>query len=137
MFTFNAIAKPLRNPLSRRSLAPLLVACSMLSACAATPPAPAAALQAAEQSIRNAERERVAEYAAPELSEARAKLAAAHAAVGRDDMTQARRLAEQARADAELASAKAEVGKASAVNAEMQKSIDILQQEISRNTGVR
>lgn len=137
MFTSNVFARPLGSPPLRPLLASLLIACSMLSACAATPAAPAAALQAAELSIRNAERERVAEYAAPELTEARDKLAAAHAAVGRDDMTQARRLAEQARADAELASAKAEVGKASAVNAEMQKSIDILQQEISRNTGVR
>lgn len=126
-----------RKYLTRLSLAPLLIASLMLAGCASTPPAPTAALQAAEQSISSAERDRVAQYAAPELSEAREKLAAAHAAVGEKQMIQALRLAEQARADAELASAKAEVAKATVVNDEMQKSIDVLQQEMQRNTGAR
>jgi hypothetical protein len=121
----------------RLSLAPLLIASFMLAGCASTPTAPTAALQAAELSIKSAERDRVAEYAAPELSEAREKLTAAHAAVGQKQMIQALRLAEQARADAELASAKAEVAKATVVNDEMQKSIDVLQQEMQRNTGAR
>lgn len=126
-----------RRHLVRLSIALLLMASAILAGCASTPPAPTAALQAAELSISSAERDRVAEYAAPELSQAREKLTAAHAAVSQKQMIQARRLAEQARADAELASAKAEVAKATVVNDEMQKSIDILQQEMQRNTGAR
>lgn len=126
-----------RRHLARLSLALLLGASTLLAGCASTPPAPNDALQAAQMSISNAERDRVSQYAAVELSEARDKLAAAHAAVSQQQMIQARRLAEQARADAELASAKAEVAKATVVNDEMQKSIEILQQEMRRNTGAR
>lgn len=113
----------------------LLASLMLLSSCASTPPAPDAAIQAAELAIGNAERDRVAEFSAPELSEARAKLAAAHDAVRQEQMVDAKRLAEQSRADAELASAKADVAKATLVNDEMQKSIDALNQEMQRNTG--
>lgn len=108
-----------------------------LAACASIPPPPTAALQAAELAIAGAEQARVADYAAPELGDAREKLTAAHAAVQAEKMDLARRLAEQSRVDAELAMARAEAAKAAVVNAEMKKSTDTLKQEIQRNSGAK
>jgi hypothetical protein len=99
------------------------------------PQPPTEALHAAEVAITNAEQARVADYASPELAEARTKLVAARDAVTHEDMLRAQRLAEQSRADAELASAKSEAVKAKAVNDEMKKSTDTLKQEMQRNTG--
>ena len=48
----------------------------------------------------------------------------------------AQRLAEEARVQAELASAKSEVARASAINSDMQKSLDTLKSELQRSTGV-
>lgn len=108
----------------------------LLAACATTPP-PTAALKAAELAIANAEQARVADYAYPELGEAREKLAAARTAVEQKKMSLAQRLAEQSQVDADLASAKADAAKAKAVNDEMQKSIDTLKQEMQRNPGAQ
>lgn len=117
-----------------------LTAVLMLGACASVPPT--AALRAAETAIAIADRERVADYASPELTEARqnltaAKLAAAKADASDEDMVLAQRLADQARVNAELATAKAESMKAKAINDEMQKGIDTLKQEMQRNSGAR
>lgn len=107
-----------------------------LAACASTPPAPpTAALQAAQLAIANAEQARAAEYAPAELSLAREELASARAEVERENMILALRLAEQSRAGAELASARTEASKATAVNAEMHKSNEAMQQEMQRNSG--
>lgn len=119
-----------------------LTAVLMLGACASVPPPPSAALRAAETAIAIADRERVADYASPELTEARqnltaAKLAAAKADATNEDMVLAQRLADQARVNAELATAKAESMKAKAINDEMQKGIDTLKQEMQRNSGAR
>lgn len=114
-----------------------LTAGLMLAACASVPPPPIAALKAAETAIATADRERVADHASPELNEARQNLTAARAAVAKEDMALAQRLADQARVNAELATAKAESMKAKAVNDEMQKSIDTLKREMQRNTGAR
>ena len=105
----------------------------LLTACASTPP-PNQALQAAEQAIATAEQARVADYASPELSEARDKLAASRAAIQQKNMVLAQRLADESRADAQLASAKAEAAKAKVVNDDMQKSNVTLKQEMQRNT---
>jgi Domain of unknown function (DUF4398) len=107
------------------------------AACASAPQPPTQALQAAELAIANADQARVADYASPELIEAREKLNAARSAVEQDEMVLAQRLAEESRVDAELASAKAETSKALAINEEMQKSNDALKQEMQRNTGAR
>lgn len=109
----------------------------MLSACASTPQPPTQALQAAELAIANAEKARVADYASPELTQARENLAAAQGAVRNEEMVLALRLAERSRVDAELASAKAGAAKAKAVNDEMQKSTDALKQEMQRNPEVQ
>lgn len=108
-----------------------------LSACASTPQPPTEAIQAAETAITNAEKARVADYASPELGEARENLTAARSAVTAEKMALAERLAEQSQANAQLASAKAEAAKAKVVNEEMQKSIDTLKQEMQRNPGAR
>lgn len=123
-------------PRHTKTLRPALLATVVFLAACASTPAPNQALQAAELAITNAERARVADYAAPELGEARSKLAAARAAVNEEKMVLAERLAEQSRVGAELAIAKAEVGKTQAVNDEMKKSTDVIQQEMQRNQGL-
>lgn len=111
-----------------------------LAACASTPPPPNQALQAAELAISTAEQARVADYASPELTEARQKLASARAEVQRENMVGGERLAQQSRVDAELALAKAGSVRAQGVNDEMQKSTNTIKQEMERNnvnTGVK
>lgn len=132
---------PLLKPKSHRRSSPALLSASagllFLAACASAPQPPTEALQAAELAIANAEQARVADNASPELGQARDNLTAARAAVQREDMIAAARLAEQSRANAELASAKAEMVKAKAVNDEMRKSTEALKQEMQRNPGVK
>ncbi len=111
----------------------LLLSLTGLAACSSPPPDQE--LQAAELSITNAEKARVADYASPELGEARNKLAAARAAVNEGDMEDAKRLAEQARVNADLATAKAAAAKAAVVNTEMQDSTETLKTEMDRNQG--
>ncbi len=124
--------KTLRPTLQLASAAAGLLA---LAACATTPPAPTAALNAASQAIANAEQARAAEYAPAELGQARDELAAARTAVQNEQMVAARRLAEQSRAGAELAFAKTEAAKAKAVNDETRKSTEEIKQEMQRNPG--
>lgn len=121
---------------SGRHFVPALLM-TLMFACASAAPPPDRELQAAESAITSAEQLRVADYAAPELNQARLKLAAARVAVQDNDMTGARRLADESRVSAELASAKAEMIKARTVNEEMSASINILREEMQRNTGVR
>ena len=107
----------------------------MLSACASTPPAPTANLQAAQQAIAAAERSEAARYAPGELSEAHTRLASAETAVGEKRMLVAEHFADQSRAEAELASAKASAAKANAVNDDMKRSNGTLIDEMKRNSG--
>jgi hypothetical protein len=111
-------------------------ACLFLAACASTPP-PTQQITAAEVAIGHAEQAQVADYASPELSAAREKLTAARAAVVKEDMKTAKRLAEQAALDAELATAKLSAAKAKTVNDEMLKSTSVIKQEMQRNPGVQ
>jgi hypothetical protein len=105
------------------------------AACASTPPIPSASLQAAQQSIANAERVESGTHAAAELSEAKAKLAAAQSAVDAKNMLAAERLADEAHVEAELAVAKTGVVKANAVNADIERSNATLVEEMQRNAG--
>ena len=113
-----------------------LVGVLALAACSSAPKPPTEALQAAEQAIETAEQARVADYASPELGEARDKLTAARMAVQEEEMEQGQRLAEQSRAAAELALARAQASKANVVNDEMKKSTSTIKQEMQRNPGV-
>lgn len=108
----------------------------LIAACASTPP-PTQEISAAEQSMTDAEQARVAEHALPELQEARTKLSAARTAVKNEDMLLAKRMAQQASVDIQLASAKTELAKAEAVNDDLTKNIDVLKQEMDRNTGAQ
>lgn len=108
-----------------------------LAGCATPPVPPTEALQAAESAISNAEQARVADYASVELSMARQKLALANTAARNDQMVQAEYLAIEARTHAELALARAEERRAKAVNDDMQKSIDVLKEEMKRASGAR
>jgi len=113
------------------------VAVLALTACASMPEPPLQELQAAELAITSAEQAGVADYAAPQLNQAREKLASARTAVQEEEMVLAARYATESKAEADLASANAGMLKAKAVNDEMQASIDTLKQEMQRNSGVR
>src|SRR6202047_3852028 len=120
---------------SRLRIAVGLTGVLMLAACASTPPAPTASLQAAQLAISNAERTDASRYAPGELSEARTRLASADTAVREQRMIMAERFAEESRAEAELASAKTADVKAKAVNHEMTRSTDTLVEEMQRSSG--
>lgn len=107
----------------------------LIAACASTPPAPTAALDAAHLAITNAERADAGHYASNELAEARVKLDSANSAVTDKQMTSAERLANESRTEAELASARTTEIKAKAVNAEMQRGTGTLIEEMDRHSG--
>ena len=119
----------------RLGIAAGIASALMLTACASTPPAPTATLQAAELAISNAERAEAGQYAAVELAEARTKFASADAAVHEEKMVLGEQLAEQSRAEAELASARTAAAKAKKVNEEMSQSTGTLIEEMQRNAG--
>jgi len=126
------------SPANCSSRAPIALVCSgllALGACASTPPAPSANLQAAQQAIAAAERGEAARYAPGELGEAHAKLTLADTAVTEKKMVLAEHFADQSRAEAELASAKASAIKANAVNDEMKRSNSTLVDEMKRGSG--
>ncbi len=109
----------------------------LLCSCAAEPLAPNAALGAASQAIATADRARITDAASPELTEARAKLAAANVAVSAKDMVRGDRLAREARVDAELATARTEATKAQGVNNEINSGTNALSTEMQRNSGAK
>ncbi len=127
-------------PPSRYPAAAALIAAVLaLGACAAAPLLPNDSMQAADIAIATADGDKAAEFAPVELNAARDRIGRARAAVAKDpedkDVLLARRLADEAQADAELASAKARKARAVAVNADLQKNIETLREELKRNTG--
>jgi hypothetical protein len=118
----------------RLCLAAGLAGALLAAACASTPP-PTASLQAARSAISHAEEADAGRWAAPELSDARERLAAANSAVDQKMMPAAQRLAEESRVDAQLAFSKAELAKAVAVNDEMKHSNRTLIDEMQRKSG--
>ncbi|GGN36809.1 MULTISPECIES: DUF4398 domain-containing protein [Marinomonas] len=114
----------------------IIALATLLSACAQTPQPPTdAALQAAEMAIADADRNGVNGYPSPELVESRSKLQQARAAIEKEQMDLALKLAQESQVNAELASAKATRTKEQLVNDDMKKSIESLQQEMDRNSG--
>jgi hypothetical protein len=118
----------------------LRIAASLLlmvgvGACASTPPAPTANLQAARLAIAAAERADAGRFAAEELNASRSSLVSAESAVTDEKMVIAARLADLSRAGAELATAKTESVKAIAVNDEMKRSTGTLIEEMQRSAG--
>jgi hypothetical protein len=110
----------------------LTSALMLVTSCASVPPVPTASLDAAKVAIANAEKADASHYAGAELGEARQKLTSADSAVKDESMVQAEQLAEQSRVEAELASAKTEAAKALAVNAELDRDADALNEEMQR-----
>jgi hypothetical protein len=130
----NSLPKPAR--VLRRALRIAVPAMFIfIAGCASAPQVPSLSMQAAQQSIDNAERVEAGVHAAVELSEARAKLSAAQRAVEEEKMLVAQRLADEAHAEGELAVAKAGLAKAKAVNADMERSNKMLVEEMQRKTG--
>jgi hypothetical protein len=111
-----------------------LASVALAAACASTPP-PTASLEAARSAISHAEEAQAGRYAAPELSDARQRLAEANSAVDQQMMPSAQRLAEESRADAQLAFSKAELAKAIAVNDQLKRSNHTLIDEMKRESG--
>jgi Domain of unknown function (DUF4398) len=122
---------------SRLRTAAGLTSVLILAACASTPPAPTASLQAARQAVSTAELAEAGRYAPGELAEARTKLASADTAVSQQKMTVAERFADESRAEAEFASAKTADVKAKSVNEEMKRSTDTLIEEMRRSSGAK
>ncbi len=108
-----------------------------LAACASMPEPPLQELQAAELAITSAEQAGVADYSAPQLTQAREKLASARTAVQQEEMVMAARLADESKVEADLALANTEMLKAKEVNDEMQDGLNTLRQELQRNSGAR
>jgi len=129
----NAILNARRT--ARLPLAAAVTTVFALGACASTPPAPTARLQAAQQAISTAEQANAGKFAPNELGAARTRLASANEAVTAKKMVEAERLADQSRADAELASAKTTAVQAKAVNDEMLRGTSTLIEEMKRNSG--
>jgi hypothetical protein len=119
----------------RLRLAAAVASALIVAACASTPPAPTESMVAARTAISEAEKADAGRYAAPELGEAREKLAAADSAIAKKSMIGAQRLAEQSQVEAQLASAKSGAAKATAINDEMKTSNNALFDELQRNTG--
>ena len=132
------LTKPMIARGLRMSLLHLVMLCTsifLLAACASKPLPPTQEISAAEQSLTDAEQARVAEYALPEMQRAREQLSEARAAVLREDMVKAKRLAQQASMNIKLAAAKAELAKAEEINTDMTKNIDVLKEEMQRKSG--
>ena len=103
-----------------------------VAGCASTDERPDRALAVAETNIEQAEQAGANRYAADPLESAREKLAAAQTAVAREEMLEARRLAEEAAVDAELAGAMTRNRKAEEAVRQLNETIDVLRQEIAR-----
>ena len=131
----NPVEDAARTHRHKASLLAALAGATLLGAgCASKPPAPTAQIQAAQQAIDGAERAQAAQHAAPELSQARSKLAAANSAMQDKEMEQATRLAAEALADAELATARTAAVKAQAANDEIRRSNRAVLEEMNRST---
>jgi hypothetical protein len=86
----------------------------------------------AEQAIEVAERQDAGHYAAAELDEARQKLLSADNAVAAENLILADRLGREAEVTAVLAVARTEATKAAAMNQELSRGIEALNEEMQR-----
>lgn len=103
-----------------------------MAGCASSDERPDRVLAVAETNIQQAEQAGASRYAAQPLSSAKDKLAAAQAAVAREEMLSAERLAEEAAVDAELAGAMTRNRKAEEAVEEVNETIEVLRDEIAR-----
>lgn len=123
----------IRRAVERTGLsATVLLATLTLVACASAPLPPTESLNMARETIATAEQAEARRYAGAELEEANRHLTAADSAVEAERMVEADRLAKQARLAAELAIARTEAAKAAAINREMGRGAEALDEEMQR-----
>lgn len=123
----------IKRPAERVGLAIILfLAVVTLAGCAAAPLPPTEPLNAARDAIDNAEQAGARQHAGAELEEANRQLTAAVQAIAAERMTEAARLAKQAHIAAELATARTEASKAAAINREMSRGAEALDEEMQR-----
>lgn len=112
----------------------LLVAMStLLVACAGPGPKPESELQAAESSVKQAESADARKFEPVMLNRAQNKVADARELIDREEYRKAERMLEQAAVDAQLAAARSETEKARRAVAEINRSIDELQDQLKSN----
>ena len=109
----------------------LMLATSLLAACASVPP-PTEQMAVSTAAVARAAQAGGTELAPGDMALARDKLAQANAALAQEKNDNARTLAEQAQVDAQVAEAKARSVKANKAAAELQESNRVLRQEIQR-----
>lgn len=107
----------------------------VLGACASPGPPPTSEMATARATIAQAESAGASQSAPVELLSARDNVTKAEAAVRVEKYEDARRLAIKAEADAEVAVSKSRAKKAEMALAEVNRSNDLLRQEIARKRG--
>ncbi len=101
--------------------------------CASVPP-PTEQLAVTKLAISNAVEAGSAEFAQGDLRVAQEKMTQANQAMGREDYTKARWLAEQAQADARLAEKKSQAAKAQLAAAATDEDRRVLREELNRKS---
>ena len=118
--------------MSKLGLPALTLGASFLMAACAGVPAPTEQMALSTAAVTRAAGAGGTETAPAEMQMARDKLDRAKLAMTKEDYDSARGLAEEAQVDAQLAEAKARSGKAGKAAAELQESIRVLREELSR-----
>lgn len=109
----------------------LVLAVTQFAACSSGPP-PKQELSLTQASIRSAEAAGAVSHAPKSLRSAQQKLETAETLISRKKHDKAKLLLSQAMADAELAEATAEAEQSRVAYEELQRSIDLMKQEIAR-----
>lgn len=104
-----------------------------MAACAPAKKPPASQMALAQDAVENASAGGAYEYAPVELKTARDKINQAKTAMQSKDDASSQRLLEQAEVGAKLAEAGFNTAKARRAVEELQKSIDLLREEVRRN----
>jgi hypothetical protein len=113
------------------TLALVVALASSLAACSSVPK-PKAEIALTNSALHSAETSAAREFAPIELRTAREKKELADQAVADEEYARAKRLSAEAKVDAELAQAKAEAEKSRLALKEVQDSILLMRQEVSR-----
>ncbi len=117
------------------SLPIAMAAAVLVAGCASSMKTPATATVAVSQAaVDNAAVAGGAEFAPVEMTAAREKIAASQKAMAAKDYVLANDLASQAQADAKLAQSKVNSAKAKAVADALQADINVLREELARNS---
>lgn len=103
---------------------------TMLIACAGPGPRPDSQLQIAASSIQQAEAADARKFDPVLLNQAQNKLADARELIEREEYTEAQRLLEEAAVDAQLAAARSQTEKAQRAVAEINRSIQNLENQL-------